>query len=61
MCQKHLKHVIGRDHRSPRSKSSGCYSFGLRMSGKQRTQSDHARLDLPRETNEKHRVGASAF
>ena len=27
MCQKHLKHIIARDQRSPRSKSSGCYSF----------------------------------
>ena len=64
MCQKHLKHVIARDQRSPRSKSLGCYSFGLPlwMSGMQRTQSDHARLDLlSHETNAQHRVGAKAF
>ena len=64
MCQIHLKHVIARDQRSPRSKSLECYSFGppLRMSGMQRTQSDHTRLDLlSRETYAQHRVEAKAF
>ena len=27
MCQKHLKHLIARYQRSPRSRSSGYYSF----------------------------------